>query len=172
MSIEQRAARIRLAIFDVDGVLTDGRLYFTERGEELKVFNVRDGHGIRMLRDAGIHVAVISGRESRAVAVRMSELGVEHVYMGRSNKLLVFDGLLRSLKLSAEVACYLGDDLPDLPVLRRCGLSVAVADAHPLVRERAHWVTTNPGGRGAAREVCELVLQAQGKLRGATGEPQ
>lgn len=160
----ERAARVKLAVFDVDGVLTDGRLYLGSGGEEYKVFFSRDGHGIKLLRAAGVEVAVISGRRALAVRERMESLGVERVYQGHDDKLPVFKRLLEDLGLAPEQSCYVGDDVQDIPPMRRAGFAVAVADAHPLVGERAHWRTPSGGGRGAAREVCEFILNAQGKL--------
>jgi 3-deoxy-D-manno-octulosonate 8-phosphate phosphatase (KDO 8-P phosphatase) len=160
-----RAAKVRLAIFDVDGVLTDGRLFFDAEGREYKSFHARDGFGLKLLRRAGVETAVISGRSSPVVALRMKSLDIAHVYQGREDKLEVLERLLAELNLSPEQAAHVGDDLMDLPLLRRVGLAVAVADAHPRVREHAHWITANPGGAGAAREVCDLVMEAQGSLR-------
>ncbi|MGQ0657404.1 MAG: KdsC family phosphatase [Chromatiales bacterium] len=164
-SIRARAARVRLVVFDVDGVLTDGRLILGERGEEFKVFHARDGQGLVMLREAGLRVAVISGRASPVVAERMRSLGIDSVYQGLTAKLPVFEDLLQRLALNAEQAAFVGDDLPDLAILARSGLAVAVADAHPEVIRHAHWCTRLPGGRGAVREVCDLVLDAQGLLQ-------
>lgn len=162
--ILEKAARIRLLIFDVDGVLTDGGLYFDEDGRENKVFHSRDGHGIKMLQGAGVDVAVISGRRAEAVTHRMSGLGVRHVYQGQQDKLPAFHELLDKLQIKPEQAAYVGDDVVDLPIMLRVGLAVAVQDAHPLVVRHAHWQAPRPGGRGAARDVCELILEAQGKL--------
>lgn len=161
-----RAAKIRLLICDVDGVLTDGRLYFTPDGHELKSFHARDGHGLKLLQRTGVQAAVISGRSSPAVALRMSSLGIEHVFQGRENKLEPFQELLGRLGLKAEQAAFVGDDVLDLPLLRRVGLAVAVADAHFTLRETVHWVTAQPGGLGAVREVCDLIMLAQGRLQG------
>jgi 3-deoxy-D-manno-octulosonate 8-phosphate phosphatase (KDO 8-P phosphatase) len=163
-TVQARAAKIRLVIFDVDGVLTDGCLYLSDGGEEYKVFHSRDGQGLVMLRDSGIQIAIISGRSSRAIEERMAEIGIEYVYQGQADKLSVFEALLKRLDLDAYETAYVGDDLPDLPVMQRVGLAIAVADAHKLVQQHAHWQTLQPGGRGAAREVCELLMEAQGKL--------
>ena len=149
---------IRLLVLDVDGVLTDGRLYFGARGEALKVFDVRDGYGLTALQRAGVAVAVISGRRSSAVRARCRELRVRHVYQGVADKLVVFERLRAKLKLARSVCACLGDDLPDVPVMRAVALSFAVADAHPTVRRVASVVTRNGGGRGAVREVCDLLL--------------
>ena len=163
-AILERARRTQLAIFDVDGVLTDARLIIGDDGQEYKAFNSRDGHGLRMLQEAGVAIAVITGRESRVVAHRMAELGITHLYQGRRDKLPALEELLQVVSLPAEAVAYTGDDVIDLPVMVRCGLAIAVADAHPFVKRHAHWVTAAPGGRGAAREVCELIMHAQGSL--------
>ena len=165
--ILQKASGIRLIIFDVDGVLTDGSLLFSEQGEEHKLFNARDGHGIKMAQAADIDIAILSGRRSSAVEKRMAGLGVRHVYQGLEAKIPAFEALLAQLNLTADRVAYVGDDVIDLPVMKRVGLAIAVQDAHPLVRQHAHWQTMQPGGRGAAREVCELVMEAQGRLQPA-----
>lgn len=159
---QQRAADIRLLVLDVDGVLTDGRLYFSAQGEELKVFHVRDGAGIVQVLRAGIAVAVISGRDSRAVERRMTELGVSLVRQGVSDKLASLRELLDILGLGPQAVACVGDDTPDLPLLANTRLGIAVAAAHPAVREKAHYVTRLPGGQGAVREVCDLLLAARG----------
>lgn len=159
--ILEKAKKIKLAIFDVDGVLTDGRLYFDYQGNELKVFNVQDGLGIQLLQNNGIQVAIISGRNSTAVGSRLSKLGVKHIYQGQEKKLPVFDKLLTQLKLTPEQVAYIGDDLPDVPVMRAAGFGIAVANAQPFVKENATWQTQLAGGQGAAREVCDLILEAQ-----------
>jgi 3-deoxy-D-manno-octulosonate 8-phosphate phosphatase (KDO 8-P phosphatase) len=159
----QKAARIRLVALDVDGVLTDGSITLTDSGEQIKTFHVRDGTGIKYLIRAGLQVALITGRSSRCVEYRAAELGVEYVFQGAKVKLEPYEALLEMSGLSdAQVACV-GDDLPDLPLLRRCGLAVAVADAAEEVKAAADVVTAAAGGRGAAREVAELILKAQGK---------
>jgi len=160
----ERAARIRLLICDVDGVLTDGRLFFTPDGQELKSFHARDGHGIKLLQRTGVETAVISGRHSPAVALRMDSLGVRHVYQGRESKLAPFEELLDLLALTPEQTAFVGDDLLDLPLMRRVGLAVAVSDAHFTITDNSHWRTTNPGGHGAVREVCDLIMHAQNTL--------
>ena len=157
----ERARRIRLLALDVDGVLTDGRLYLSPEGEELKVFHVRDGSGLVAVQRAGITVAIVSGRDSAAVSRRAAELGIRHVRQGVADKGGELDRLLADLAIEpAETACV-GDDTPDLPMLRRAGLAIAVADAHPALAEAAHWTTASPGGRGAVREVCDLLLSAR-----------
>ena len=163
------ASEIRLLVCDVDGVLSDGRIYLGNNGEELKTFHTKDGFGLKAIRDIGIDVAVITGRSSRIVADRMQSLGIEHVYQGQGDKLPAFQDLLDKLGLTAAQAAYIGDDVIDIPVIRHCALGVAVADAHPLVRRAARWVTTLKGGEGAVREVCDLLLQAQGRLESASG---
>ncbi|RCX31081.1 3-deoxy-manno-octulosonate-8-phosphatase KdsC [Thioalbus denitrificans] len=163
--ILQRAARTRLVIFDVDGVLTDGSLYLDDNGMEYKAFNSRDGHGMKLLRQTGVEIAIISGRSSGVVKERMESLGIHHVYQGREDKLNALGELLDRLDTPLEEVAYVGDDVIDLPVMRRVGLAVAVADAHPFVCKHAHWQTPSPGGRGAAREVCELIMEAQGTLQ-------
>jgi 3-deoxy-D-manno-octulosonate 8-phosphate phosphatase (KDO 8-P phosphatase) len=167
--ILSKAALIRLVIFDVDGVLTDGRLYLGNDGEEFKAFHVRDGHGIKMLLAAGVEVAVISGRHAASVERRMSDLGIRHAYLGVQDKRSVFDGLLERLGLIADQVAYVGDDLIDLPVMTRVGLAIAVRDADPFVKRHAHWRTPSRVGRGAARDVCELLLEARGQLAALRG---
>lgn len=160
--ILERAAKIRLVSFDVDGVLTDGKLFFDEQGREYKSFHVCDGLGIKLLRSTGVEVAVISGRLGESVQRRMEGLGIVHVFLGQKHKLAVLQSLCDTLGLKNEQIAHVGDDLPDLPLMRRVGLAVAVADAHEAILPHVHWVTQRPGGSGAAREVCDLVLRAQG----------
>jgi 3-deoxy-D-manno-octulosonate 8-phosphate phosphatase (KDO 8-P phosphatase) len=162
--ILDKASRIRLLVFDVDGVLTDGSLYIGDDGQEYKAFHSRDGHGIKMLLGHGIEIAVITGRTSRVVEHRMKNLGITHVYQGKLEKLPAFEELMRKLGISEDQTAYVGDDVVDLPVMRRVGLAIAVQDAHPLVRRHSHWQTPSPGGRGAARDVCELIMEARGVL--------
>jgi len=160
-TLVERARRIRLLVLDVDGVLTDGRIYMGADGETLKVFHVRDGSGIVAAVRAGIAVAIISGRESAAVVRRAAELGIRHVRQGVHDKAAVLAELQRELGVApAETACV-GDDTPDLPMLRDAGLAVAVADAHPALAPRVHWTTSAAGGRGAVREVCDLLVTAR-----------
>lgn len=162
--VRDRARQITLAVFDVDGVLTDGGLILGDDGTEFKIFHVRDGLGMVMLRASGCRVAVITARSSPIVAERMKSLGIEHVYQGENDKGKALAGLMHQLGCDARQTAYVGDDLVDLPAMKRAGLAVAVADAHPAVREQAHWVTTARGGHGAVREVCELIMEAQGTL--------
>ncbi|WP_417660525.1 KdsC family phosphatase [Pseudomonas sp.] len=164
---KQRAGAIKLAIFDVDGVLTDGKLYFLVDGGEFKTFNTLDGHGIKMLINSGVRTAIITGRNSPVVERRAQNLGIQHLYQGREDKLVVLDELLGELDLNYEQVAYLGDDLPDLPVIRRVGLGMAVSSADSFVRQHAFAVTQAKGGEGAAREFCELIMLAQGTLEAA-----
>ena len=159
-----RAHRIRLAIFDVDGVLTDGSLYLSERGEEMKAFNILDGLGLKMLAGSGVVTALLSGRKSKMVALRAKEIGISHLLQGAGDKLETYHRLLRKLDLAEEETSFMGDDLPDLPVLRRCGLAFSVPNAPEIVRSHAHYVTSIPGGQGAAREACEFLMRARGTL--------
>lgn len=152
--------KIRLVAFDVDGVFTDGRFYLSDDGVESKAFNTQDGYGVRRLLNAGIAVAVISGRESQAVVRRMAELGVAHVVLGCKDKVAALDQLAAELGLSASECAYVGDDLPDLPLLDHVGFSVAVANAVSLLQEVCDYVTRQPGGFGAVREVCDLIVAA------------
>jgi len=155
------AARIRLLVLDVDGVLTDGRLWYDAEGREIKSFHVRDGYGIQQLQAAGIPVAVISGRSSRAAAARLAELRVPHVFLGRNDKKAVLDKLLAELDIAPELVACVGDDTTDLEIMQMSGLGITVADAHPAVLAKAMWTTRQSGGRGAVREVCELLLAAR-----------
>ncbi len=163
--LNQRAAAIQLVIFDVDGVLTDGRLFVGDDGQEYKAFHSRDGLGMTMLQRSGIPIAIITARESNVVRVRMESLGIRHVYQGQQQKWPACERLLQELQLTAEAVAYVGDDLIDLPIMTRVGLPIAVADAHPLVKAHARWITTERGGSGAAREVCELIMHAQGRYQ-------
>lgn len=158
---EQRAARVRLLALDVDGVLTDGRLYYGPQGEALKVFDVRDGHGIRMLLASGVAVAILSARRSEIVALRARELGIPHVLQGRGDKAAAFDELLLAAACTADDAGFVGDDLPDLPVLRRVGFAATVSDARDEVKRVAHWIAPVPGGHAAVRACAEFILRAR-----------
>jgi 3-deoxy-D-manno-octulosonate 8-phosphate phosphatase (KDO 8-P phosphatase) len=161
MNVRERAARVRLLVFDVDGVFTDGRLYYGPGGEELKVFHVHDGQGVKRLLRQGVAVAVISGRDSAAVSRRMQDLGIAHVFQGDEDKLPIFERLLKKLTLKPEEVACVGDDLPDLPLLEAAGFAIAVANALPAVRAKAHLVTGATGGGGAVREICDLILAAR-----------
>jgi 3-deoxy-D-manno-octulosonate 8-phosphate phosphatase (KDO 8-P phosphatase) len=158
----ERAERIRLLALDVDGVLTDGRLYYDNAGNETKAFSTRDGLGLRLLAIQGIELALITARTSEIVKRRAAELGITRIYQGSIRKLDAFHELLAATGLAPEQVCYAGDDWLDLPILERAGLAVTPADGDPLVRQRAHWTTTRPGGNGAVREICDLILAAQG----------
>ena len=164
-SVFEKAKRIRLVIFDVDGVLTDGNLYISDKGEEYKAFNTLDGHGMRMLKQSGVELVIVSGRTSRCVEIRAENLGIGLLYQGVEDKLEVYSSLLAKLRLTAEATAFVGDDVMDLPVMRRCGLAVCVPDSPALVKQHAHYVTQMPGGCGAVREICELIMQAQGTFQ-------
>jgi 3-deoxy-D-manno-octulosonate 8-phosphate phosphatase (KDO 8-P phosphatase) len=163
----ERARPLRLMAFDVDGVLTDGVLYFTDEGAELKAFHTLDGLGLKLLRDTGVELALISGRRSNAVAARAANLGITRLFQGVEDKLAVFERVRGELRLDAQACGFMGDDLPDLPVLTRCGFAATVPEAPDAVRARVHYVSRAAGGRGAAREVCDLILRAQGALDAA-----
>lgn len=163
----KRAKAVRLAIFDVDGVLTDGRLLFDLAGNEYKTFHAQDGQGLKLLRAHGIEVGVISGRSSPIVAKRLKNLGIQYVQQGQENKIAAYQGLLDTLKLTPEQTAHVGDDLPDIALMKRAGLAIAVADANPAVLPFTQWQTSRQGGHGAAREVCDMLLYAQGKLDAA-----
>jgi len=165
--ILKKANQIRLVIFDVDGVLTDGSLYLGDDGQEYKAFNSKDGHGMKMLQASGIAIAIITGRTSEVVRIRMHSLGIEHVHQGVENKAEAYEQLKQEMGLGDAQIAYVGDDVVDLPVMVRVGLAISVADGHPLVTRHAHWTTRHAGGRGAAREVCELLMDAQGTLQTA-----
>jgi 3-deoxy-D-manno-octulosonate 8-phosphate phosphatase (KDO 8-P phosphatase) len=163
--ILEKAARIKLVIFDVDGVLTDGSLFYGDDGQEYKAFNSRDGHGMKMLQETGVLIGIITGRTSKVVEYRMQNLGVSHVYQGQLDKLPAFEELIDKLGIDREDVAYVGDDVVDLPIMRRVGLAIAVQDAHDLVKQHAHWQTPHGGGRSAARDVCELIMESQGNLK-------
>jgi 3-deoxy-D-manno-octulosonate 8-phosphate phosphatase (KDO 8-P phosphatase) len=159
-----KARAVRLAIFDVDGVLTDGTLYLTDGGEEMKGFNSQDGHGMKMLRESGVGLALITGRTSRCVELRARNLGIDLVFQGVADKARAFAELLAARKLATAATAYMGDDVVDLPILCRCGLALTVSAAPAVVKQRAHYVTRAGGGHGAAREACELIMHAQGSF--------
>lgn len=163
-SIDSRAKYIRLIAFDVDGILTDGGLYLSDSGEEFKRFNSLDGHGLKMLRASGVELAIITGRTSRCVELRARNLAITHLYQGADDKFLAMQALLAKLQLTPGAAAFMGDDVVDLPVMSRVGLAISVPDAPQIVRDRAHYVTRRDGGHGAVREVCELLMSAQGTL--------
>ncbi|WP_348944635.1 3-deoxy-manno-octulosonate-8-phosphatase KdsC [Chitinibacter sp. FCG-7] len=157
----EQAKQVKLMIFDVDGVMTDGGLYFTDAGEELKAFNSLDGHGLKMLQNSGVKLAIITGRQSQLVAHRARNLGIDYVHQGAHDKLASFQSLLAEVGLSAQDCGYMGDDVIDLPVMRRVAFAVSVPAAPELVQQYAHYVTGRQGGHGAVREVCELIMQSQ-----------
>ncbi len=163
--VAERAGKTRIMIFDVDGVMTDGALYYSDSGEEMKAFNARDGQGIKLLQAAGVNAAIITSRRSPLVELRAKNLGIAHLRQGVEDKLAAFSELLATCGLSAEQSSFVGDDLIDLPVLRRCGLAITVADAPDILKQHVHYVTHARGGHGAVREACELVLHAQGAMQ-------
>src|SRR5687767_4434145 len=160
-TLVERANDIRLLVLDVDGVLTDGRLYYTARGEQMKCFHVRDGAGIKQLLKSGVQIAAISGRKSKAVDKRLGELGVTWIRQGIEDKLAALRELLDILNLGPQAVASIGDDTADLPIFEVARLAIAVADAHPSVKSHAHFITQAHGGTGAVREVCDLILEAQ-----------
>jgi 3-deoxy-D-manno-octulosonate 8-phosphate phosphatase (KDO 8-P phosphatase) len=157
-----RLKSIKLLLIDVDGVLTDGGIFYNDNGTESKAFNVKDGLGIKLLMEAGIHVGIITGRRSNALFNRCRELGIDLIYDGVSDKADALNRVLERTGLSAEEVACMGDDLPDLALMRRTGLSIAVADAHVTVRESADMTTSAKGGHGAVREACDAILKAKG----------
>ena len=161
-AVLDRAKHIKLLVLDVDGVLTDGRLFFDNDGVEYKSFHSRDGLGIRLLWQSGVEVAVISGRQSKSVAARMKMLGIEYVFQGYKDKRLALKELSRKTGVLPANMAYVGADLIDLPVMSQVGLAIAVSDANFAVKDYAHWCTGLPGGQGAVREVCDMLMQAQG----------
>ncbi len=162
------ARSIRVAIFDVDGIMTDGGLTFDSEGRELKTFHVRDGQGLKLLQEAGIVLAIVTGRSSPIVDARARELGIRHVVQGSADKLASCQALLEQLKLDWAQCAYMGDDLPDLPVLRQCSLALTVPEAPALIRDHAHWVSPMGGGKGAVRCAAEMLLDARGQWQEAT----
>lgn len=160
-AILEKAANIRLALFDVDGVLTDGRLYYNADGEQLKVFNVHDGQGLKMLGQMGVTVGIISAKDSPALRRRLNDLGIEHALLGQSNKLEAFSALIDSLKMTPEQACFTGDDIIDLSVMSACSLAFSVNNAHYSVQATADWVTPMSGGMGAVRAICDVITYAK-----------
>lgn len=165
-----QARHIRLAVFDVDGVLSDGRLYYSAAGDALKAFDVRDGMGMKLLRDAGIALAILTSRSSPGVRLRAEDLGIQHLQQGVSDKYSAYTALLAELKLAPQDTAFLGDDLVDLPVLQSCGFGATVADAPAILKRHADYVTRARGGRGAAREFCEIILHRRGALTARTAE--
>lgn len=160
-TIIAKAANIKLALFDVDGVLTDGRLIYSAEGEALKVFNALDGHGLKMLQQVGIQVGVITARESNALKRRMTDLGIQHCYYGVKDKIKTLEHLLSTSEIDAKQCCYTGDDVIDLAAMTHCGLSFSVSNGHYLVQQAADWVAPQQGGNGAVRAICDLLLTSQ-----------
>ncbi|MFW2439691.1 MAG: 3-deoxy-manno-octulosonate-8-phosphatase KdsC [Arenicellales bacterium] len=158
----KRARKIRLLLFDVDGVLTDGRLYFSDNGDEGKSFHSRDGLGINLLQQTGVAVGIITARESSLVAHRARDINIQHLYQGRKEKFPAYEEVCKKLELSPNEVSFVGDDVVDLPIMLDVGLAVTVPQGHNLVKQHAHWTTRNEGGAGAARDVCELLMYAQG----------
>ncbi len=165
-TLRDKAAQIKLLICDVDGVLSDGKVYFGNNGEELKNFNIKDGLGIKLMQKHNIKVAIITGRQSKIVERRAKELGIEHIYQGRSDKRATYDEILSQLKLTPNQVAHIGDDLPDLPLMKRSGLGICVADAYHYLQQQADWQTPSKGGEGAVRDVADLLLTTQGHLNG------
>jgi 3-deoxy-D-manno-octulosonate 8-phosphate phosphatase (KDO 8-P phosphatase) len=164
------AKNIRLVLFDVDGVLTDGRLYFSDSGDEIKSFHSRDGLGIYLLQNTGVEVGIITARESNLVAHRAGDLKIKHLYQGNKEKFPAYVELCKKLNLDSEQVAFVGDDVVDLPIMLDVGLSVTVPQGHHIVKQRSHWTTPNEGGAGAARDVCELIMHAQGTYQQAMDE--
>lgn len=162
-----RARKIKLVGFDVDGIMTDGTLFLADDGQEYKGFNSLDGHGLKMLKSSGVELAIITGRNSRVVEHRAKNLGIEIVHQGAHDKLAVYQALCRELNLDCEATAYMGDDVVDLPVMRRAGLAITVPAAPDLVKAHSHYTTTREAGRGAMREACEFLMRAQGTLDAA-----
>lgn len=164
LSLQERLQHITLAVFDVDGILTSGQLLFLPNGQEVKQFNTLDGLGLKLLMEAGIETAIITGRSSQQVTLRSKSLGINHLYQGREDKLTALEELWSKTNHSAQTTAYIGDDLPDLSAIRHCNFGATVPNGHGLVKQHADWCSERKGGEGAAREFCEYLLQAQGKL--------
>jgi 3-deoxy-D-manno-octulosonate 8-phosphate phosphatase (KDO 8-P phosphatase) len=160
--VRARAARVKLLVLDVDGVLTDGRIIMDHKGREIKAFDVRDGHGIKLLREAGIEVAILTGRNSPVVQKRADDLGILWVRQGVHDKIGAYQEIAREVGITDDEACFVGDDFVDIPLLKRVGIPIVVGDGAPEAKRLALYVTQSPGGRGAVREVCDLLLQSQG----------
>lgn len=169
---QQRAAKIKLLICDVDGVFSDGRIYLGNQGEELKAFHTKDGFGLKSILALNINVAIITGRQSQIVENRMKALGVPYIFQGKEDKLSVYHTLLETLNLQPQEVAYIGDDVVDLPVMNHCGLGIAVNDAHPLVLQGADLTTYTKGGFGAVREICDLFLQCHDQLTMTKGKSE
>ena len=165
--LHNRIARIKLLLLDVDGVLTDGRLFFNNQGDEYKAFNTLDGHGIKMLQKSGVKVGIITGRTSELVARRARDLGISILVQGREDKWDALQEILREQPFSLDEIAFMGDDWPDLAIMIRVGLALCVANAHPAIVERSHWQSQQKGGEGAVRAACDLLMQTQGTYAAA-----
>jgi 3-deoxy-D-manno-octulosonate 8-phosphate phosphatase (KDO 8-P phosphatase) len=165
--VVEKAAQIKLLILDVDGVMTDGKLYFSNKGEEFKAFNTLDGHGIKMLMNTGVNLGIITGRKSNLVTARAQNLGIDILVQGCENKLSALHEIIEKLGITLTQVAFMGDDYPDLPAIRRVGLGLTVRNAHPVIAQHAHWVSENHGGEGAVREACDLIMRAQGTFETA-----
>ena len=163
-SIQSKAKKIKLLLLDVDGVLTDGRIILDNQGNEIKAFHVRDGHGIKLAQRAGITIGIITGRSSEVVNIRARELGIEEVYQGALDKMVAYESVLSKYNINDEEVAFIGDDIVDVPIFRKVGLAVTVADADPAVKPFIDMVTKAEGGRGAVREIINMILTSQGKL--------
>lgn len=161
--IAESAHKIKLVIFDIDGVMTDGGLLLGDDGQQYKRFDVKDGQGLRLLQKAHIHIGIITGRQSKVVEYRMRELNIEHVYQGQTHKREAYETLKTKLKLGDDEIAFVGDDLPDLSIMLRAGLALTVENAHALIKQHADWIAPNRGGFGAVRDICEFILRAQNK---------
>jgi 3-deoxy-D-manno-octulosonate 8-phosphate phosphatase (KDO 8-P phosphatase) len=163
--ILEKAAHIKLVVFDVDGVLTDGSLFIGDDGEEYKAFFSKDGFGMKLLQGTGVEIGIITARKSEVVRHRMESMNIQHIYQGRLEKLPALEEMVNRTGVSFNETAYVGDDVIDLPAMRKVGLAISVQDAHPLTKQHSHWQTPSNGGRGAARDVCELIMEAQGNLQ-------
>ncbi len=169
-ALSEKLKGIQLLLLDVDGVLTDGGIIYNEDGNEIKIFNVKDGFGLKLLMGAGVTVGIVTGRKSQALCHRCSDLGIRYLLDGVQDKAKVLERITEQTGVSADHTAFMGDDLPDLALMRRVGLSIAVADAHKMVREKADWITSAAGGCGAVREVCEALLTARGLWKNLTAD--
>ena len=160
-----KAAQIKLVVFDVDGVLTDGSLFIGDDGEEYKAFHSKDGFGMKLLQNSGVEIGIITARTSNVVRHRMESLNIQHIYQGQLEKLPALEKMVKRVGVKFEETAYVGDDVIDLPAMRKVGLAISVQDAHPLAKQHSHWQTPRVGGRGAARDVCELIMEAQNTLQ-------
>lgn len=166
-AVTEKAKKIRMVIFDVDGVLTDGSLFIGDDKQEYKAFNSKDGHGMKMLIRSGVDIGIITGRTSKVVEHRVADLGIKQVYQGCHDKLPVYEKLVDKLKLAHDEIAFVGDDIVDLPIMLKTGLAITVNDGHTLVKKYSHWATPSNGGRGAAREICEMIMHAQNNYESA-----